>query len=148
LILRFHHTRGANSGNFGLYLGAGALVTVSQTLATNVGAEYTLDYWLFNQGGTPNYFAAVWDGAVVPGSDLTNTGAQPFTEYTFTVTATSISTALGFSSYQGPNSWSLDDISVTDPAPEPGGFVLAAAGLALLRLRRRNAGPAKADTCN
>jgi flagellin len=127
----------ANTGNYGLYLGAGALVTVSQTLATMAGQQYTLDYWLFNQGGTPNYFAADWNGSVVPGSALTNTGAQPFTEYTYTVDATSSSTVVGFSSYQAPNSWSIDDITVTEATPEPGSFVMVAGSLSLLWFRRR-----------
>jgi hypothetical protein len=86
--------------------------TLSQTLSTVAGQQYTLDFWLKNlSSGTPNDFTAKWNGQSV--FSLVNAPAQGYAEHTFTVTATGSSTVLEFDARQDPADWHLDTISVT-----------------------------------
>jgi hypothetical protein len=97
---------------------------LAQSFATTPGSMYTLDYWLENDGGTPNSFRAMIDGTNVTGSVLTNAPAMPYTEFTFTFTAGGSMTELKFGFLQVPNYWHLDDVSVIPvpgPAPHGGG---------------------------
>jgi len=143
----------ANSGSFGAYLsqdfvdrGASPL-TLSQTLTTSVGAVYNVMFWLEQDTApTPGYihsFTAAWGGTTI--QSLTPTVALPgtvgsFTEYSFSETATSISTALTFTIENDDSYWSLDDVSVSPAAtvPEPSTGLLAgmALGVVLLLVAR------------
>jgi hypothetical protein len=92
---------------------------LSQILPTTPGGEYTLTYWLQNDGGTPNDFSASWNGSRLPGSVLSNADGFDYTQYVFTdLVATSPSTLLGFAFEQTPAYWHLDDVAV-NPVPEP-----------------------------
>jgi hypothetical protein len=93
--------------------------TLTQSFPTTAGTTYTLDYWLSNDGGSPNSFRALIDGTTIDGSVLTNAGGFAYREFTFTFTATGASTALQFAFVQNPAYWNLDDVSVT-PSPGPG----------------------------
>ena len=61
--------------------------TLSQTIATTAGQTYTLSFWLQNEGSSPNDFSAIWNGQTL--LSLTNAAQSGYTEYTYTVTATS-----------------------------------------------------------
>ena len=62
-------------------------------------------------GGTPNDFSASFGGT--SSISLTNTTNTTFTEYTFDVTATDVSTDLHFAGADPSDYLNLDDISVT-----------------------------------
>jgi hypothetical protein len=109
-----------HGGRYSAELGPLTEGTLAQAIPTTPGALYTLDYWLQNEGGTPNAFRALIDGADVTGSVLTNAGAFAYTEYTFTFTAAGDTTELEFAFVQVPNYWHLDDVSV-NPGPGPSG---------------------------
>ena len=89
----------------------GADGTLSQTIATTAGQTYTLSFWLQNEGSTGNDFKAIWNGQTL--LSLTNAAQFGYTEYTYTVTATSSTTTLEFSAANIPSNWDLDNISLT-----------------------------------
>ena len=91
--------------------------TISQSIATTPGQQYTLSFWLRNEGGGPNDFTATWNGQTLLA--LTNSAAFGYTEYTYTVTATGGTTALQFSARQDPSRWDLDSISLTPVGSQP-----------------------------
>ena len=94
----------AESGSFAAALGSvGSDGTLSQTLQTTAGQQYTLSFWLANNGSSPNDFTAKWNGASVLA--LTNAPSQNYTEYTFTVTATGSTSTLEFDARQDPSHW-------------------------------------------
>ena len=119
---------------------------ISQTFATTVGQTYTVDYWLmYEENSTPNEFAVTFGATTL--SDLVNTTAFGYREYTFNVVATSATTTLTFSAYSDNSFFDLDDVSVNPAAvPEPASLTLAATGSVLAASlawrRRRNAQPA------
>lgn len=127
-----------HSGTYAAFFGPqGSLGSITQLLTTNVGATYTLSYWLYNGGGSPNQFIASWNNT--PVSTLTDASASAYTNYVFSVTATSTSTPLSFSFRQDPNFWNIDDISVTASSAPPvstpdQGTTIALFGIALLGL--------------
>ena len=101
----------AESGQYAADLGSvGSDGTLSQTLQTTAGQQYTLSFWLANNGSGPNDFTAKWNGASVLA--LTNAPSQNYTQYTFTVTATGSTSTLEFDARQDPAHWDLDNISV------------------------------------
>ena len=89
----------------------GANGTLSQTIATTPGETYTLSFWLQNEASGTNDFKAIWNGQTL--LSLTNATQSGYTEYTYTVTATSSTTTLEFSAANGPSQWDLDNISLT-----------------------------------
>ena len=89
----------------------GADGTLSQTIATTAGQTYTLSFWLQNEAAGTNDFKAIWNGQTL--LSLTNAAQSGYTEYTYTVTATSSTTTLEFSAANGPSQWDLDNISLT-----------------------------------
>jgi hypothetical protein len=102
-----------HSGSYSAELGpTGSDGTLSQTFPTTAGVGYSLDYWLENDGGTPNDFAASINGTTIPGSVLSAAPAFSYTEYTFTFVATGPTTTLMFSFLQNPAYFHLDDVSV------------------------------------
>ena len=116
-----------HSGNFqAASLSVGDL---AQTLATTAGQSYTINFWAATPtGGSLN---VSWgDSTVFP---LVFLGATGYTEFTFTVTASSASTQILFDAFT-PNLL-LDDISVIPGGPVPdGGTTVSLLGCALLGL--------------
>jgi len=130
-----------HSGNFqAVFSGISSL---TQSVATTPGASYTIDFFLANTAPPPNSFLVSWGGSTI--FSLTNQGSSTsYTEYTFTETASTASTALHFQFVtQGlGGAWFLDDVSV-NPAgvgvPDGGSTVslLGFACLGLAALRRK-----------
>jgi len=147
---------GENSGNYyaalGAFNGDGSLgPTVA--LVTVPGQSYIFSFYLTNQLGgdvdNPNDFSADWAGITL--LSLTNAPIMPYTHYSFTETATSTATTIGFTERNDASFWGLDDVSVVpvDPGgvPEPSTMLLMATGLIGVglghrALRRRVAVPA------
>jgi hypothetical protein len=93
---------------------------------------YNFSFWLLSPGIPPNAFQALWNGNVI--FDRENITIQPYTQYSFQVTATGTTTTVEFRASNGEVFLLLDDVSVTRQAiPEPatlgvlglGGIVLA-----------------------
>ncbi|HEX4142097.1 MAG TPA: carbohydrate binding domain-containing protein [Pirellulales bacterium] len=139
-----NYTPYVHSGDYGLQFsgtsadgGAGIL---SQTLATDPGQDYVVDFWLYSPGGG-NGFSVTFDGNTLF-SEIDVPAAMPtpaYTEYTFTSTAKNSSALLQFSAYDNPGFFGLDDVSVT-LVPEPSAVVLlalGAMGIASAAIRRR-----------
>ena len=119
-------TPDAETGQYAAALGSiNSDGTLSQTLQTTAGQQYTLSFWLANEGAGPNNFTVAWNGTAL--QTLTNAPAQNYTEYSFTVTATGSTSTLEFAAEQNPSQWDLDNVSVTPvgtvtpdpPAPSP-----------------------------
>ena len=107
-------TPDAQSGQYAVALGSvGSDGTLSQTLQTAVGQQYTLSFWLANETSGPDDFTVTWDGTTLLA--LTNAPAQGYTEYTYVVTGTG-SDVLEFAARQDPSQWNLDSISVLPDA--------------------------------
>lgn len=138
-----------HTGAFQASLGpVGSSGYLTQSLTTVASTSYTLSYWLYNFGGTPNQFQVSWNGVVIAGSVLVNAGSFGYTQYTFTVVATGAASTLEFAFQQNPSYWLLDDISVdaVDPVPETGASaLLLALGLVGLCVARRAFFPGKAS---
>ncbi|MGA7413426.1 MAG: PEP-CTERM sorting domain-containing protein [Bryobacteraceae bacterium] len=114
----------------------GSLGGISQTLATVPGQDYTLSFWLFNQGGIPNSYQVDWAGNTV--DVQTDLGAFGWTHFSYSVLGTGTdSTTLTFQFQNDPSYYLLDNVSVM--APEPGVYAVLALGLAglIIAVRRR-----------
>lgn len=135
---------GAEDGNFYVTMGpVGADGTLSQTLTTVAGAQYTLSFWFGSVGDNPSDFSVSWDGTNLLSLTNPNTGAN-WTNFTFQVTGTGSDT-LTFAFRDDPAYLALDNISVTENSgqsvPEPSSFLLLGTGvLALGGIARRKLG--------
>jgi sugar lactone lactonase YvrE len=106
----------AHSGNYDVSFGAeGSYGTISQALATQPGAAYTVSFWLENQAGsgTGCDFQVLWNGVLLPGGDFSGCTAFGYTQYTFAVTGTGSDT-LSFAGRNDPSYYLLDDVSVVN----------------------------------
>ncbi len=105
---------GAQDGNFYVTMGpVSSDGTLSQTLATTPGAQYTITFWFASVGDSPSDFSAYWNNTPLLSFSNPNTGAN-WTQYTFVVTATGSDTLL-FSFRDDPGYMALDDVSVSSP---------------------------------
>ena len=145
----------SNTGTYdAAFAGAkvGSYDTISQSLTTIAGHNYTVNFFLKNlsysqnQGAPSNGFQASFAG--VQGYNFTNHEAFSYTNESFTATATGPASTLQFGGYNIPSSYRLDDISVTDntpsAAPEPSqlsalALSLLAVGALLLRAHKKSA---------
>ena len=121
-------TTNSHSGMYAAALSpASALGSLSQTLATTPGQQYTLDLWLANMSSGPDDFMIKWNGvAVAP--EIVNEKAQGYTEYKFDLVATGAATVLEFDYRQDPTQWRLDDVSVIPGAATQGLAVIGTTG--------------------
>jgi hypothetical protein len=133
----------ANTGNYGAYFGpVGGIMTMSQTLHTTPGQEYTISFALQQDTDpTPGYLNSI---TVQLGSDTafsaTNIPSEPYVLYTANAVASSSSSLFRFNLRNDAGYFYMDDISVVAAAvPEPASFLFvvpALAGLYFLRRRR------------
>ncbi len=121
------------AGTYAASFGAvGDTSGIFQNVATVVGQQYTLTFFLANQqsGGVPNYFQAQFGNADFSLSNFPV--AFGWTEFQLTNVATSTSTLLEFTFRNDPGYWFLDNVGVTTgggTTPEPGTLVLFGSGL-------------------
>jgi hypothetical protein len=136
----------AHSGQHAAWFGAGNASltdTLSQTVATTIGKSYIFSYWVYS-GNNSNYgFTASFGGTQLFTTATTplptSSTSEPFTLYSFPVTATSTSSVVQFTGYNQISYDFLDDVSVV-AAPEPSqyaAFGLGLVGLGGLALRAR-----------
>jgi alpha-tubulin suppressor-like RCC1 family protein len=115
-----------HSGTYGAQC---RLVTLSQTLNTIPGMNYTLSFWLNPQGPGTNQITVSWNGLAL--LDQTNLPEVGWTNFQFTVTGAGPGAALQFVFPISPGDVSdicaLDDVSVV-PQVQPGITGLSLAG--------------------
>jgi hypothetical protein len=111
-----------HSGVYSAFFGPlGSNGFLTQNLATTAGGLYDLNFWLDNDGGTPNHFEVSWGGSII--SSLNNAGAFGYTLFSFTgLAASTSSTQLQFGFRQDPSFWFLDDVSVESATATPEAF--------------------------
>src|SRR5437868_14308655 len=92
-VIRMNSGIAPHSGNFQARLFTG---TLTQSVATTPGASYTINFFLaLASNQSNNSFSVSWGG--VPILSLTNQSPFGYTEYSFTETASTASSALVFS---------------------------------------------------
>jgi hypothetical protein len=120
----------AFDGKYAAYLGAaeGTGGTLSQSIATSAGANYTVSFDLANTsfaglgGVTPNQLTVMFGGTKL--LDWSDKGTFPYTQFVFSnLVATGGSSLLTFKSGQNPAYFLLDDVSVVQ-TPEPSTLAL------------------------
>lgn len=143
----FYVYPGAQEGTFYATLGPtsadGGDGTLSQTLSTVNGAQYTFSFWLAAVGDSPSDFSASWDGTTLYSATDPDTGGA-WTQFSFNVTGTGSDT-LSFSFDDDPAYIALDNVSVmqnTGTTPEPSSIMLLGSGVIALggAIRRKMRG--------
>jgi len=123
---------GAQDGNwYSVWGNIGADGTISQTISTTAGQQYTFSFWLAAVGDDPSDFSAMWDGTTVYSQTDPNTGGA-YQLFSFTVTGTGSDT-ITFNGRDDPAWIALDNISVTPTSgtgtvPEPSSIMLMGSG--------------------
>jgi len=112
--------------------------SISQTLNTVAGQEYTLSFWM--EDTTLEWDQSVlnvnWGGSLALDATKLLSVADVYQQFSTTVTATSNTTVLQFYGQQNIGWTAFDDVSVT-AVPEPFTLALCAGGLGLALARRR-----------
>ncbi len=132
----------------------GSTMTISQTIATDIGHDYQVDFWMSADsccgyfganGGVAVEFGGVTGYSVQPGAGNPLTPFVTWLSHSFTVTANSSSSTFAFtSSDMSTGSVFLDDVSVIDlgqsqaaQTPEPATWLSLVIGLGVLSAVRR-----------
>lgn len=106
--------------------------TLTQTIATTGGDEYTLSFWIYQQNIGPTTFLDVtWDGTTIvsmsyPSSD---SGDIPYVNFTAPVVGTGSDT-LQFISANDPGWTYVDNVSLTSGIPEASTWAMMILGFA------------------
>jgi hypothetical protein len=100
------------SGLYGAFLGQSTtLGSLTQTLPTLPGRNYSLSFWLNNPAeGVPNEFRAAWDSTIL--FDQVNMGPFAWTNMQFAVSATTTNSVLKFSFRNDLTAFALDGITL------------------------------------
>ena len=97
--------------------------TISQSFATTPGQNYVVSYELAgDEVGGGDYFSAVWNGATVASTVISNTpfDSFPYTLVSFIETATGPTSTLTLGGYAYDGVFDLDNVSVVaSPNPNP-----------------------------
>ena len=124
-----------HEGNFQAFFGpVGSTGGISQTIPGNAGDQFNVSFWLYNFGGTPNFFEASLDGQVI--TSMTDAAGFEYTQFAGTITVNNANPVLRFTTQQNPSFWLLDDVRVT-LVPEPASLSLMGLASLGLWLRRR-----------
>jgi len=130
----------AHSGSNAFFGGAiENLGFLSQSLATNAGSTYDVNFWLASDGFLPNQLRVVVNGQTILSRD--DILLQPYAAYHTTFVANGTVSQLQFGFRNDSGLLHLDDVSVA-AIPEPEISLMMALGLGALafargRLRRR-----------
>jgi len=130
-----------HSGTYAAFFGAqGTPTTLSQDIATIIGATYEVSFWLQNGFSGPNSFSSSFGGQSL--TSLSNANAFGYQQLTFLVVATSANSLLQFAFSHDPSFWDLDDVSVelVSDVPVPGAllfFVTSILGFGVARRREK-----------
>jgi hypothetical protein len=128
----------AHSGTSAFFGGAiGELGFLRQTVATQAGVRYDVDFWLASDGFLPNQLQVAVNGA--PLLTLEDILVQSYAASHTSFVATSGSSVLQFGFRNDSGLLHLDDVRVA-AIPEPAINLLMAAGLGALALLRRRRG--------
>jgi hypothetical protein len=119
---------------------AGQNDSISQTLSTVAGVDYTFSFWV-SQADANGQFEAFWDGTQLLDLTGAHNNAPNYYHYLFSETATSTNTVIAFAANTPPGYYYLDDVSVVAPTPESSCITLlvpALLGMAgIIRRQRR-----------
>ena len=129
-----------HDGAYAAFSGSLGGVTISQTLATQAGMHYVLQFWLQieadpNGNSIPNFFSASWGGTPVAPA-IVDSPAFGYTEFQYVLDASSASTDLAFSFSNTPAFTDFDSVSVN--VPEPTSLALALGALGILAVVKRH----------
>ena len=113
------YTNIVHSGGYDVLLGtAGGVGRLSQSIPTIPGMGYVISFWLKGDGRLNNYLQVSWAGNSV--ALLTNLPATAWTNFQYSVTATTTSALLQFQFGDTNGVLALDDVSVTAGSPVVG----------------------------
>ena len=150
---------GASSGSFSAAFAAviaGDYDSISQTVPTVNGQQYTFSFFLAGQFASEQGaeltrlarrgdatldpvadFQAFWNGTMVLDVPAGSQSQFDFAQFTFNETGSG-SDVITFKGYNVPSAYSLDDVSVaTTPEPSALAFTLAGVALVMVRGMRR-----------
>ena len=96
-------------------------------MTDHAGAQYTVSFWFASVGDNPSDFSASWDNTPLLSLTNPNTGSA-WTQYTYQVTGTGNDT-LTFAFRDDPAYMALDNVAVTQNAPEPSSLLLLGTGV-------------------
>jgi hypothetical protein len=125
-------------------LGSGSFF--GQNLATTVGSEYEMSFWIAETGGQHSQVSVFWNGQMVasalnPNNNSYQNGTGPVQFSVTGLFATSDSTWFEIHGRQDPAGIYFDDVSVTEvgtaDVPEPGTLAVLLTGLGLFGATRR-----------
>jgi hypothetical protein len=128
-------------GNDQAFFGpVGSTGFITQTFADTAGQSYEVSLWMYNFGGTPSSFNASLDSTSFV--NLTDSSAQPYTNYTLQFTGTGSDTVT-ITARQDPSYWLVDNVQVNQVSgvPEPSTWammILGFVGLGFLAYRRKH----------